>query len=459
MLQERTKHLSDVHEAVVDPSSSSALHRYHSYSDTRLQRMLTDWLLRRGYVASAEALVSSHAASLEALTDVPLFKELAEIRSSLIPPVESGAGPSCGPALAWCTENKAALRRFKSTLEFDLRVQEFVDLCRAREPEDLTTAIGYARKHLLPPYKAALATSGSTEETAQPAEAKDGSGEDEEALERQNDSRIISTVSQILGLLAVPPSSHAYSDLYSPTRYAQLYETLLAAALRVYSLPPQPLLHIALSAGLASLKVPACYGGERSSQSTHDAASATGETPAVAEAGPVNEELMRDVQREVEAEAAKHAGDEETLRNNDCPVCATVTCSSSSSSASSHKRLGLGVLAREVPWSHHSNSTIVCRVTGKVIDDSDEYEGGVVALPNGRVYSRRALEQGWMGVVSPEEKAGSMEEVEKEVGASGSPWSSKRDRAQVIAEGGEFVTCPRTKKRFPRSGMRKVYIT
>lgn len=71
---------------------------------------------------------------------------------------------SCTEALTWCSENKAALRKLKvghisihrqswslfsrqSTLEFDLRLQEYIELSRARLRED---AISYMRKHLVP---------------------------------------------------------------------------------------------------------------------------------------------------------------------------------------------------------------------------------------------------------------------------------------------------------------------
>ena len=76
---------------------------------------------------------------------------------------------SCLEALAWCSENKTALRKLKvsaptnspvffsefriisglsiaqSTLEFDLRLQEYIELARARRTQE---AIAYSKKHL-----------------------------------------------------------------------------------------------------------------------------------------------------------------------------------------------------------------------------------------------------------------------------------------------------------------------
>jgi macrophage erythroblast attacher len=37
--------------------------------------------------------------------------------------VEALRGHDCGPALAWCDEHRARLRKAKSRLEFKLRVQ------------------------------------------------------------------------------------------------------------------------------------------------------------------------------------------------------------------------------------------------------------------------------------------------------------------------------------------------
>lgn len=71
---------------------------------------------------------------------------------------------SCTKALAWCNENKAALRKLKvchlwrvfffriglqivqSTLEFDLRLQEYIELARLRQTDE---AIGYLKRHII----------------------------------------------------------------------------------------------------------------------------------------------------------------------------------------------------------------------------------------------------------------------------------------------------------------------
>jgi hypothetical protein len=61
-----------------------------------------------------------------------------------------------------------------------------------------------------------------------------------------------------------------------------------------------------------------------------------------------------------------HGGD---AMNVDCPACA----------------LPLSVLARSVPRAHHSQSAVVCAISGAVMDADNP----PLAFPNGYVYSRQ----------------------------------------------------------------------
>lgn len=88
-------------------------------------------------------------------------------------------------------------------------------------------------------------------------------------------------------------------SLYSPDRYTHLAHLFLQTHHTLFSLPPTPLLHIALSAGLSALKTPACH--------SQHALSTTSNTGA-----PV------------------------------CPICSTE----------------LNELARGVPYAHHTKSAI-----------------------------------------------------------------------------------------------------
>lgn len=116
----------------------------------------------------------------------------------------------------------------------------------------------------------------------------------------------------------------SHQRLYDPSRWSNLIRSFRLAIYTLNTLPTEPLLHLALYAGLASLKLPACFD---------------------------------------------HA-----TKNTDCPVC----------DGGSSEGLGLGKLAAEVPFSHHVNSTIVCAITGRIMDADNM----PMAFPNGYVYSR-----------------------------------------------------------------------
>lgn len=142
--------------------------------------------------------------------------------------------------------------------------------------------------------------------------------------------------------------------LYDEKRWETLIHDFRLSVYNLNALSQEPLLHLALYAGLASLKLPICY--------------------------------------------------ESVEKNPDCPICDVD---------------GLGQLAKEVPWSHHVNSTIVCSLSGKIMDEDNP----PMMFPNGYVYSRGVLEA--MALRDPERK----------------------------------VTCPRTGKTCEFSALRKVFIS
>lgn len=89
------------------------------------------------------------------MVDVKLFTELSRIENALI------QNQSVTEALAWCGENRGTLKKTKvrihshtaiasddkNNLEFTLRIQEFIELCRQRKVPE---AIVYSRKNLAP---------------------------------------------------------------------------------------------------------------------------------------------------------------------------------------------------------------------------------------------------------------------------------------------------------------------
>ncbi|KAL0959940.1 hypothetical protein HGRIS_011603 [Hohenbuehelia grisea] len=286
IVRERLNHISTM-EAM--PSASSD--EFSRWADTRLDRWLVDWALRSKKEKTARQIAKGR--NIETLVDVDLFTEIRRIEDAL-------AQHSCSEALAWCSENKTALRKIKSTLEFELRLQEYIELARARK---ILEAIAYSKKYLI-----------SWQDTH------------------------LTRIHQASALLAIPPTTTCgrYKRLYDPARWLTLVRSFRLAIYNLNTLPAEPLLHLALYAGLASLKLPACFDG--------------------------------------------------ATKNPDCPVCDGDIAIGGTEAI---KGLGLGKLAEEVPFSHHVNSTIVCRISGKIMDADNP----PMAFPEGYVYSRNALEE------------------------------------------------------------------
>jgi macrophage erythroblast attacher len=63
-----------------------------------------------------------------------------------------------------------------------------------------------------------------------------------------------------------------------------------------------------------------------------------------------------------------HSCYNEEDKNVNCPVCATAS---------------FGILGESLPNAHHVNSSLVCRISGKMMDESNP----PLVLPNGYVYS------------------------------------------------------------------------
>lgn len=101
--------------------------------------------------------------------------------------------------------------------------------------------------------------------------------------------------------------------------------------------------------------------------------------------------------------------------NVDCPTCGE----------------DMKVLASEVPMSHHVISTIVCRISGEVMDSSNP----PMAFPNGYVYSYNV--SGRCRMVLADEKA----------------------LREMAKSNFDVVLCPRTGESCSFSRLRKVFIS
>ncbi|KAI0220765.1 GID complex subunit containing RING finger motif, partial [Massospora cicadina] len=254
----RLAHLEEF-EAV--PSQNSP--QFERWNRCRLDRVMLDFLLRHGHHLTARQLAAENNLSM---ADFELFEHDAKIEAEL----REG---KCTKALLWCNENRTALKKLKSTFEFNLKLQEFVELSRRFKYGE---AIAYAKRNLQP-YSNVYGRE----------------------------------LQQVLTLLAFPPTTgcEPYKRRYSPDRWGDLVDEFRRDSFALHSLPAQPALALVLQAGLSALKTPQC----------------------------------------------RH----------------------------------LWGAGGPLPFSHHTNSTIVCRITGKLMDESNP----PLVLPDGSVYSTKAVHE------------------------------------------------------------------
>lgn len=254
------------------PSKDGAI----AWNKKRLDRIIVDYLLRAGYNRSAQELTAG--SKLADLVDEHIFHNAQGILDAL-------AAHDCGPALAWCDENRSKLRKFRSKLEFRLRVQEFVEHVRRGARAE---AIAHARAHLAP-----FAAQHMAE------------------------------LQRAVATLAFGPKTAcpAYAPLFADSAWAALRDAFLRDLYRHHNLTPEPLLAIHLQAGLSALKTPLAY------------------QPGCSREDPLHLPAFQ-------------------------------------------------ALARGLPLAKHVRSHLICAVTKQAMDETNP----PMVLPNGYVYSQRAVE-------------------------------------------------------------------
>ncbi|KAK9473598.1 CTLH/CRA C-terminal to lish motif domain-containing protein [Dipodascopsis tothii] len=193
---------------------------YERWSRVRLNRLLVDYLVRSGYSATAEVLMARKP-DVGDLSDVEVLEQCNSIETSL----RNTRATEC---LAWCQENKAYLRKAKNGLEFDVRLQQYIELVRRGRPQE---AIAYSTKYLVP-----------SADTNLPA------------------------IMRASGMLVFDPNDDEcpYGDLFSSERWNTLADSFVQTYREFHGLPANSLLQIALSAGLSALKTPSCKIGTHS---------------------------------------------------------------------------------------------------------------------------------------------------------------------------------------------------
>ncbi|KAF7990597.1 hypothetical protein HCN44_000402 [Aphidius gifuensis] len=184
----------------------------------RLDRMLVEYFLRKGYYKTARKLADT--TDLQDLTNIDVFMVSREVEISL-------ANHETARCLGWCHDNRSKLRKLGSTMEFNLRVQEFIELIRVDRRLD---AVKHARKCFA-----------------------------------NYDDYQLQEIQSCMGQLAFPANPHhsPYKDLLDEKRWDRLVEQFRHENYRLFQLASQSVFTVALQAGLSALKTLQCYSANK----------------------------------------------------------------------------------------------------------------------------------------------------------------------------------------------------
>ncbi|CAH2097158.1 unnamed protein product [Euphydryas editha] len=209
--KKRLEHLKEQAEALADPNAPQAKTQMNQWRKVRLDRMLVDYFLRNGYYESANKLAD--ARGLRDLTNVDIYAAAAEVEAELV-------ARRTARCLQWCADNRSKLRKLNSTMEFKIRIQEFIEL--VREDKRLE-AVRYAKKHF------------STYEEGQ-----------------------LEDIQHCMGMLAFPKDTDVepYHSLLGAWRWGALVAQFRWEHARLLHPARLPALPVALQLGLAALNTP-----------------------------------------------------------------------------------------------------------------------------------------------------------------------------------------------------------
>ncbi|KAJ8867091.1 hypothetical protein PR048_032953 [Dryococelus australis] len=317
----------------------------------RLDRMLVEYFLRRGYYGTATRL--AHRSDLRDLTNIDVFLVSREVECSL-------ARRETAKCLAWCHDNRSKLRKLKSTMEFNLRIQEFVELVRADRRMD---AVRHARKYFssfeeeqlqdVQHCMALLAFPVNTEYCdshvvgIQCRGQRNFMGNITTFYEVQLAVFFFNVRYRIVEWRKMYRMQHGatthqellpYKELLDEKRWELLVEQFRQENYRLYQLASQSVFTVALQAGLSALKTP--YPLKLLSTTIYSLLACT---------------------QCYSANRENH--------NASCPVC----------------QESLNQLAATLPFAHCSQSRLVCAMSSMPLNEHNQ----PMMLPNGYVYGEK----------------------------------------------------------------------
>ncbi|CAA0834130.1 LisH/CRA/RING-U-box domains-containing protein [Striga hermonthica] len=211
----RTEHLQAQRcRTRLEHLESAEVDNFPEWNCIRLKRILIDYMLRMSYYETAVKLAES--SDIQDLVDIDVFLEAKTVIDAL-------QKKEVAPALLWCADNKSKLKKSKSIFEFQLRLQEFIELVRA---DNNMRAIQYAQRYLAP--------WGATH---------------------------MKELQRVIATLAFRSNTECstYKVLFEEKQWGYLAEQFKQEFCRLYGMTLEPLLNIYLQAGLSALKTPFCY--------------------------------------------------------------------------------------------------------------------------------------------------------------------------------------------------------
>ncbi|VDN31515.1 unnamed protein product [Gongylonema pulchrum] len=151
-----------------------------AWCNQRVYRLIIEYLLRGGYFETAQKLAEQ--ANVQDICNHSIFEDAKQVEASLL-------RHETGRCLEWIADNKSRLRRLKSTIETNVRLQDCIELVRQGKRLE---AVHYARRHL-----SNLAKDHWNEE-----------------------------IVKVMGLIGfgIPSRSRAYEQYFNPSRWKLLTE-------------------------------------------------------------------------------------------------------------------------------------------------------------------------------------------------------------------------------------------
>lgn len=211
-----------------------------------LWRLLIDFCARQGYTETVNALVErlkgrefrfpDGADCPEDLANrVMSFQELVslEVYDAERDVVDALKAHKCKPALEWCEQNRSLLKKISSPLEFELHLQEFVELVRK---DKQLKAIEYAKQHFGNMHSADM-----------------------------------HKIKQAMGSMAFGPNTkiEPYASLYDRLRWDKLVHEFRRSNRSIHALTEHPELLVHLQAGICALKSPPSFESDNIDDPLH----------------------------------------------------------------------------------------------------------------------------------------------------------------------------------------------